>query len=695
MKNSIFIILICCLGACQPIPDEVSESLELAGPNGRELKKVLRHYSWSARDSLKFKAACFLIEHMRWHYSAKQVVNIDPQFESLCGVADSAYHAVWLELGGRLDSLNRCEKILKKRLKWLTDSVRKCQFRRSEVRSGVFSDLFFMDSEFLIGHINNAFCQWQQSVFARHLSFDEFCEYLLPYRSLQGYPLTASGEVLAEKYRMFVCRDTAESLAEHIRRYNRRIAAGRNLLGWRKIKDFGIYNLSFRGHDCIDVAVWGADILRACGIPVKVEYCDAYRSYAGRHFYCVALDTAGRWEGFNAEIEVPLPYQWNIGSMMNVYRFCYGAQKDSPYFLRNKEEYLPALFATPCIREVTAERADVAEVCLPFPVKSSNRLAYLAAFQARGELAPVTWGVIDSVRQEVHFANTMLRRLYFPVYYEGKELRSFGSPFYVVRDTTVAEGFRVQVFQTDTLDKKDVLLTRKFSRKPKMVRLAEELVGSTFIGANRSDFSDARILYTIKTPPKPGFQDYVLSQPVKYRYLRFKSPDEHPHANVGTVEYLTDRKYGYTNVGKPVPLTVCSPAEAADSGTGRQWVKLMDAPWEKMKRRPEADGNMQTAPSAYRMVTMCLKQPQIVCRIRFAPKNADNGIHRGEEYELFYWDKGWHSCGYQIPQYEYLEFDHVPQNTLLWLRNYSSGTEEMPFIMKDGEQVFVYPDIIP
>lgn len=59
MKNSIFIILICCLGACRPIPDEVSESLELAGPNGRELKKVLRHYSWSARDSLKFKAPVF------------------------------------------------------------------------------------------------------------------------------------------------------------------------------------------------------------------------------------------------------------------------------------------------------------------------------------------------------------------------------------------------------------------------------------------------------------------------------------------------------------------------------------------------------------------------------------------------------------------------------------------------------------
>ncbi len=118
MKNRIFIILISCLGACRPIPDEVSESLELAGPNEKELKKVLWHYGWHNRDSLKFKAACFLIEHMRWHYSLKQIVKIDPQFESFCRVADSAYRAVWLEMGGQVDSLNRCERVLKKRLKW-------------------------------------------------------------------------------------------------------------------------------------------------------------------------------------------------------------------------------------------------------------------------------------------------------------------------------------------------------------------------------------------------------------------------------------------------------------------------------------------------------------------------------------------------------------------------------------------------
>lgn len=695
MRRITGILLVVALFSCRPIPEEVEEVIDYAGSNRGELKKVLRHYGWRDRDSLKFRAACFLIENMKWHYSTKKVERIDPRFEWFCRVADSAYQAVWEEMGGSLDSLSRCERLFRNRMKWLADSVRKCEFRPSVVSEGVFPDLSLVGSRFLIGHIDNAFRQWERSSFARSLSFDEFCEYLLPYRSLHGYPLTAPGNVLAEKYGRFVCCDSAETLAQHILRYNRRIAADRNLLGWRPFSDFGIYNLSFRGHDCIDVAVWGADILRACGIPVKVEYCDAYRSFAGRHFYCSVLDERGEWQGFSVETEVPDPGKFSIGSMMNVYRRHYGARKDSPYYLRNAGEYLPPVFASPCFREVTAIRADVAAVRLPFPVVTSNRLAYLAAFQARRAPAPVTWGTVDSVRQEVCFENTMFDRLYFPVYYEGKELRSFGDPFYITRDSTLAEGYRMHRFHADTSLREDILLTRKFSRKPNMIKLAEELVGASFIGANRYDFSDAQVLYTIQTPPRPGFQDYVLPRPVKFKHLRFKSPDTHPHANVGTVEYLTDRKYGYSNVMEPVALTVCSPADTSSSGLGKQWVKLMDVPWEKMKRRPESDGNMQTAPSAYRMVTMRLKEPQMICRIRFAPKNADNGIHRGEEYELFYWDGEWKSLGYRVPPYEYLEYRQVPRGALLWLRNYTSGKEEMPFILQDGRQVFLYPDLIP
>ena len=102
------------------------------------------------------------------------------------------------------------------------------------------------------------------------------------------------------------------------------------------------------------------------------------------------------------------------------------------------------------MRDVTAERAEVCRLTLPFPPKISNRLAYLVAFQARRKMSPVTWGVIDTVHQEVTFENALFGRLYFPAYYEGKELRFFGEPFYVEKDTACAEGYRVQYFHKDT-----------------------------------------------------------------------------------------------------------------------------------------------------------------------------------------------------------------------------------------------------
>ncbi len=69
MKESIFIWILLSLLSCRSIPAEINETLKGAGSNKSELKKVLRHYSWKDKDSLKFKAACFLIGNMKWHAS--------------------------------------------------------------------------------------------------------------------------------------------------------------------------------------------------------------------------------------------------------------------------------------------------------------------------------------------------------------------------------------------------------------------------------------------------------------------------------------------------------------------------------------------------------------------------------------------------------------------------------------------------
>ena len=82
------VILGCC--ACMDLPADIEEALALAGGNRRELKAVLRHYR---QDSLKFRAACFLIANMRWHYSddSGYCLYSDAKDSDLCDLRPVSY----------------------------------------------------------------------------------------------------------------------------------------------------------------------------------------------------------------------------------------------------------------------------------------------------------------------------------------------------------------------------------------------------------------------------------------------------------------------------------------------------------------------------------------------------------------------------------------------------------------------------
>lgn len=74
MKNNIlFVRFLFSLLSCDKLPselrnkvsEEVQEALDEAGTNRQELERVLLHYNKNPQDSLKFKAACFLIQNMK------------------------------------------------------------------------------------------------------------------------------------------------------------------------------------------------------------------------------------------------------------------------------------------------------------------------------------------------------------------------------------------------------------------------------------------------------------------------------------------------------------------------------------------------------------------------------------------------------------------------------------------------------
>ncbi|GIZ16534.1 hypothetical protein RCZ15_26000 [Capnocytophaga catalasegens] len=84
------------------------------------------------------------------------------------------------------------------------------------------------------------------------------------------------------------------------------------------------------------------------------------------------------------------------------------------------------------------------------------------------------------------------------------------------------------------------------------------------------------------------------------------------------------------------------------------------------------------------------KSPKSVKKIKLIPRNDDNFIREGDEYELFYnnGEKGWVSLGRQTGTDKAILYYQVPKNSVLWLKNHTRGKEEQIFTYENGRQVF-------
>lgn len=655
-------------------------------------KHPLHYYTNIDDDSLKLEAAKFLLENIPYHYSNGNVEGYCHDWEQWRASTDTILLALQAEYGYNTVPHGVIDSIRAVRDTALVSSV----LPASTALHAITCDSNVVTGEFLIRHIDNAFKVWRSSKLAQKLTFDEFKEYILPYTPLQYYGFINSGKSLNDIFAPFLCVDTAATITELIERYNNTISALRNLNGLnRRNAPAGLYDLYVHGiHECTDIAVWGSNILRACGIPTVVENVIGYRDFAGKHFHCSLYDTdSGKWHPFNAESSLPGNFSFENPKCLNVYRHLYSAQKENPYFRRNKNEPIPEEFSNPCIKDVTSEYLNVYSVSLPCDTNITNNLAYLATFNAHNGFKVTTWGVVDTTTNLITFENALPEVLYLPVYYTKEGYKSFSFPFYLSVKDGKAIIMTLPSINSETATT-TLYLTRKFPRKESMKHVAEELVGGTFIGSNDYDFKNSKILYTITEAPLPILKEYKFKKTGKYRYYRFQSPSKSPHANISHLEWVTVKSYGYENIETVSRTHILSPEEKYNAINDNKFVKLLDRDRNRMTWASEYDGNMQTAPGAYPNITLSLDEPQIVTAVRFSPLNADNGIKSGNLYELYYWNNGWQSCGRQVAEYEYLKFENVPANKLYWLKNHTEGKEEMPFIFVDGKQIFIYDGVI-
>ena len=104
-----------------------------------------------------------------------------------------------------------------------------------------------------------------------------------------------------------------------------------------------------------------------------------------------------------------------------------------------------------------------------------------------------------------------------------------------------------------------------------------------------------------------------------------------------------------------------------------------DDNWFSNFETSEVDGNW---------MGMDMGKPVMVSSVRVIPRNDDNDICPGNEYELLYWNGNyWDSLGEQKPEENYLIYDNVPNGALLWIKNYTRGTDECAFFINENNEI--------
>ena len=712
-------ILLFVLTSCNFRSSDLEEALVLAGNNRPELEAVLDHFK--DRGKVAYESACFLITNMQYHESKDEIV-LDSLYNSYFIHTDSLYRGIFskIPLNEQKEYKGREYDSLRLTLGDIFNTL-----PAPQIKSGVhLSDLQTVKSDFLIDNIEEAIKIWEANEYDYRKDFDFFKEFILPYRTTNEYLAHKRSEIRKMYESLLV--DTA-SIRTQIEHYKIYVDKCRWINHHTKPKGhLGIYDLfvpKFK-MDCHNMTNWSCNVLRACGIPTIYEFTPKWTDRDNRHFWCVSPDSIGILQPYTApDNNIREDWESDIKYAGKVYRKTYGAQKNTPYFWADEDEFIPESFKTPLLSDQTFRYHQTITLRLPFKVDSHNNIAYLAMFTVDNKLVPVGWGKIDHSKHEIIFEQVPLNTLFFPVCYDADNMLPIAEPFIIysssklkdipeplttnelprnVVDVSVVDGklsfdkqtkwsdLKYLTLNCDTSQKIRMHLLRKYPQKRRMKTFYEKLNGACLLGGNQ-ERGEYDTLCTIKEMPVPYLQEIAFENCKQYRYYRFCTSNSKP-VNIAHMEFLGNYSPNH-NCAIPTALPVFSEEELVRQKSC-QLYRINGVPIRTGSKPEYAfDNNYNTYVGAA-SIGMDFKTPVQITSIRFVPRNANNMIVPGNSYMLLYYDGEWKEHKVLRAEHQYLDFENVPVATLYWLRNLTEGKEELPFFYIDGKQYFLHIDTV-
>ena len=632
----------------------LEQALVVAGDNRTELEAVLKYYSEEQKSTLKYNAAVFLIENMPGHYSYKDTA-----------LLNRYYNAVDTALINN-KGLSTSENIE------LLESVSK---RFSDEKLQYIQDIHIIKASYLINDIDRSFDIWENSEWATHVKFEDFCEYILPYKVTELQPLDDWKEYMMNIHRgnidtlkfcslfensaYLACLDVNQLLKDTLKP---------NIIPEGRMNALPIVNpktlLEMPIGRCDDYSVIALLVMRSKGIPVIIDDTPQWPFRSMGHSWNTVLHNTGKNVVFAGANTNPGEPHKVDHKMAKIYRKTYAINRDI-LSLISEEKQVPKHFRNYFKKDVTEEYMDTEDLEIKLNVKNPGcKYAYLAVFNDK-EWIPVQYGKISG--NKVKFEKIGRDIVYLPVYYKENMIIPASEPF------LLTERGDVKILSADTLNTQTLVVNRKYPFFQRVYNVGKRVIGGKIQASNQPDFKNCVTLHTIKDFGILSGEIHLESVKEQYRYWRYYSPDS-AYCN------MADLFFYPSDANRPVIEKIIGTNGSYIKGTSHIKEAVFD-------NNPLSYFDAPIPSGAW--VGMDFGKAVSMSKILYVPRGDGNCVTLDHKYELLYWQNNkWVSTGHKVAEDIKLIYENLPSNTLYWLRDLTEGVEERIFTYENGKQVW-------
>lgn len=639
--------IICITASCNTENSDIRQALGMAGDNRQELEAVLEHYR---NEPEKLAAARYLIAGLPVHYSYADTAAINRYYDT----------ALEIMRTGLSPEQQR-------------DTLRTISEREyPNLGYNVVPDVRVMTAEYLIYSIDHAFLQWKTRPWAQKLGYEEFRDWILPYKVCELQSLDYWRDTLSAEFSdsiMNVPEDDTDRLSiygaidivrdEITRDHSPRVLweerSGHKLLSAQTLKEmtFG---------SCQDYVNMGVLTFRSLGLPAAVDRVPVWGRNSEGHSWFTFISDRG--------VETPTMNSLIIGAGLGFYPYerCPKIYRKTYSVNRRRLDYLnrarhPYPFEL-CEEDVTDHyyRTFNPVIRLRGDIRLPDRYACIAMF-VHGSNGPqlrvVDFGPIR--HGKAHFSNMGGNILYIAATYDGHCLTAASEPFIIEKNGNVRY---VGCGTSPDSPLSSIDIRRKYYQSANVVELRRRLLGSRIQYADRADFRDSVTVWSIDTIGIPDRQPLPPGIGA-HRYWRYLGAD-------GTYGAIAELAFFDSDSVRMDGTPIADSRVPADTVQ-----RAFDDGW--LTNFESAEGQADNV-----WVGMDFGTPRSVRFVRVVPRSDDNDICPGNEYELLYWDSklyDWQSTGMRTATDNVLHYDNIPSGTLLWLRNLTRGHDERPFLV--------------